>query len=67
MEMIAEHVAKKSGQTFYSTLDMTYAYDQVELRKDTARHCNYLIVGGETTWLYKFITGFYGLTTMPME
>ena len=42
MEMIAEHVAKKTGQTFYTTLDMTYAYGHVELSKETAKHCNFL-------------------------
>ena len=31
MDMIAEHVAKKTGQTFSTTLDMTYVYGQVEL------------------------------------
>ena len=49
IEMIAEHVAKRRGQTFYTTLDMTYAYGQVELSKETARHCNFQIVGGEAT------------------
>ena len=48
-EMTAEHVAKKTGQTFYTTLDMTYAYGQVELNKETAKHCNFQIVGGEAT------------------
>ena len=49
MEMIAKHVAKKTGQTFYTTLDMTYAYGQGELSKETERHCNFQIVGGEAT------------------
>ena len=65
IDMIAEHVAKKFGQTFYTTLDMTYAYDQVELSKDTARHYKFLIVGGDATGLYRLVTGFYGLTTIP--
>ena len=67
MDMIAEHVAKKTGQTFYTTLDMTYAYGQVELSKDTARQCTFQIVGGEATGIYRFITGFFGLNTMPTE
>ena len=67
MEMIAQHVAKKTGHTFYTTLDMTYAYGQVKLSEETAGHCNFQIVGGEATGIYTFITGFYGLTTIPTE
>ena len=66
MDMIAEQVGKeKTGKTFFTTLDLTYAYGQVE--QDTAKHCNFQVVGGEATGVYRFVTGFYGLTTMPTE
>ena len=37
MERIAKHVAKNTGQTFFTTLDMTYAYRQIELRKKNSK------------------------------
>ena len=68
MDMIAEQVGRdKTGKTFFTTLDLTYAYGQVQLSEDTAKHCNFQVVGGEATGVYRFVTGFYGLTTMPTE
>ena len=46
---------------------MTYAYGQVELSEETSGHCNFQIIGGKATGIYRFVTGFYGLTTMPTE
>ena len=46
---------------------MTYAYGQVPLHPLTAKHCNFQIIGGESTGTYRFVTGFYGLTVMPTE
>ena len=47
---------------------MTYAYGQVVLHLLTAEHCNFQIIGGESTGTYRFVTGFYGLTVMlPTE
>ena len=67
MDMIAEHVEQGAGETFFTTLDMTYAYGQVELSEETSRHCNFQIIGGKATGIYRFVTGFYGLTTIPTE
>ena len=50
---------------YYSTLDLKYAYSQLKLDQETARHCNFNIISGERTGTYRFITGFYGLTDMP--
>ena len=44
-----------------------YACGQTALHPDTAKHCNFQIIGGEATGVYQFKTGFYGLTTMPTE
>ena len=49
----------------YSTLDLKYAYSQLNLDPETAQHCNFNIISGEKTGTYRFITGFYGLTDMP--
>ena len=45
MDMIAEHVEQGPGETFFTTLDMTYAYGQVELSEETSKHCNFQIIG----------------------
>ena len=50
---------------YFSTLDLKYAYSQLNLDPETARHCNFNIISGEGTGTYRFITGFYGLTDMP--
>ena len=48
-------------------LDLKYAYSQLKLAADTARQCNFNIVGGKATGTYRFLTGFYGLADMPAE
>ena len=65
MDTMAEHVRRGPGKNFFSTLDKTYDYGQVELISDTSRQCIVQIIGGEATGIYGFATGFYGLTTMP--
>ena len=50
---------------YFSTLDLKYAYSQLNLDPETPRHCNLNFVSGEGTGTYLFITGFYGLTDMP--
>ena len=50
---------------YFSTLDLKYAYSQLKLDLETARHCNFNIISCERTGTYRFITGFYGLTDMP--
>ena len=46
---------------------MTYAYDQIPLHHMTAKHCNFQIIGRESTGTYRFVTGFFGLSVMPTE
>ena len=52
---------------YFTTLDLQYAYRQLTLHCDTARHCNFNIVSGDMTGIYRLKTGFYGLTDMPAE
>ena len=47
---------------YFSTLDLKYAYSQLNLDPKTARHCNFNIVSFEGTCTYSFIAGFYELT-----
>ena len=50
---------------YFSTLDLKYAYSQLDLDPETARHCNFNNISGEGTDTYRFLTGFYGLTDLP--
>ena len=50
---------------YFSTLDLKYAYSQLNLDTETAQHCNFNIISGEGIGTYPFITGFYGLIDMP--
>ena len=67
LDMVAEKLDSSNGEAWYSTLDMTYANGRVPLHLLTAKHCNFQIIGGESTGTYRFVTGFYGLTVMPTE
>ena len=67
MDMIAEKMNSNSGEVWFTSLDMRYAYGQVPLEDETARQCNFKIIGGETTGTYRYVNGFYGLTVMPTE
>ena len=52
---------------YFTTLDLQYAYSQLNLRSDTARQLNFNLVSGDMTDTYRFKTGFYGLTDMPAD
>ena len=67
LDMVAEKLDSEDGEAWYSSVDMTYAYGQIPLHQLTAKHCNFQIIGGESTGTYRFVTGFYGLTVMPTE
>ena len=51
----------------FTTLDLQYAYSQLYLHSDRARHCNFNLVSGDMAGTYHFKTGFYGLTVVPAE
>ena len=65
--MVAEKLDVETGEAWFSSVDMTYAYGQVPLHISTAKHCNFQITGGESTGTYRFVSGFYGLSVMPTE
>ena len=52
---------------YFTTLDLQYAYSQLNLHSDTARYCNFYLVSGDMTGIYRFKTRFYELTDMPAE
>ena len=67
LDMVAEKLDKEKGDAWFSSVDLTYAYGQVPLHLLTAKHCNFQIIGGESTGTYRFVTGFYGLSVMPTD
>ena len=69
IDTISQHLTntQKGQQAYFTTLDVTYAYSQFKLHHDTAKHCNFNIICGESTGTYRLKTGYYGLTDMPAE
>ena len=55
------------GSLYFTVLDLKYAYSQIRLTAETAKQCNFNIVGGNATGTYRFLTGFYGLADKPAE
>ena len=69
IESISQQISAPAPQntTYFSTIDLRYAYSQLNLDINTANHCNFNIISGDMTGTYRFQTGFYGLTDMPAE
>ena len=69
IDTISQHQTNTENgqQAYFTTLDLKYAYSELKLHHDTEKHCNFIIICGESTSTYRFKTGFYGLTDMPAE
>ena len=68
IQTISQTLSNSPQETaYFTTLDLQYAYSQLNLHSDTARHCNFNLVSGDMTGTYRFKTGFYGLTDIPAE
>ena len=69
IDSISQHInnSNQGENVYFSTIDLKFAYSQLNLHPDTARHCNFNIICGDATGTYRFKTGFYGLTDMPVE
>ena len=59
--------SNQDGNVYFSTIDLQYAYNQLNLHPDTARHCNFIIICVGSTGTYCFKSVFYGLTDMPAK
>ena len=66
-QIITNYKTEPAEQIYFSTIDLKYAYIQLNLHPETANYCNFNIVSGDMTGTYRFKTGFYGLTDMPAE
>ena len=54
LESLTENIAeiinsKQEGDVWFTSRDMVYAYGQKVLHSETAKHCNFQIIRGETT------------------
>ena len=69
IESISQQISAPASQniTYFSTIDLKYAYSQLNLDTNTANHCNFNIISGDMTGTYRFQTRFYGLTDKPAE
>ena len=68
IQTISQTLSNSPQETaYFTTLDLQYAYSQLNLHSDTACHCNFNLVSGDLTGAYRRKTGFYGLTDMPAE
>ena len=68
MDTVVQTISeKKSGDIYFTTMDLTHAYGQLPLNAETSVQCNFSLIGGRSTGLYRFKTGLYGVTTMPAE
>ena len=69
VESISQQISAPASQntTYFSTIDLKYAYSQLNLVINTADLCNFDIISGDMTGTYRFQTAFYGLTDMPAE
>ena len=68
MDSVAVYISERKsnqGEYFFSKIDLKYAYSQTPLDDNIKKHCNFNILGGKATAIYKFINGFYGQTDMP--
>ena len=69
IDSISQHFTNtQNGQyTYLSTIDLKYAYSQLQLLTDTANHCNLKIFYAESTGTYWFKAGFNGLNDTQAE
>ena len=64
IDSVSQHQTEKK-QLFVSTIDLNNPYNQLQLHKDTAKHCNFYMIFRKPTVICRFKTSFYGLTDMP--
>ena len=60
IESKSQQISAPASQniTYFSTIDLKYAYSQLNLDTNTANHCNFNIFSGDMTGTYRYQTGF---------
>ena len=54
-QIITDYKTEPADKTYFSNIDLKYAYSQLNLHPDTAKFCNFNIVSGEMTGIYRSI------------
>ena len=54
-------ITKNDGDIWMSKIDLDYAYGQAHLSEETAKHCVFSIIRGDSTGHYRFQKDFHGL------
>ena len=69
IESISQQISNAASQktTYTSTLNLKFAYSQINFDSDTANHCNFKIMSDDMTATYRLQTGFYGFIDTPAE
>ena len=67
MAQSAQESSKNSGTTFFSSIDVEYAYSQLKQDEITKAKCYFSIIGCQARGIYLYQTGFYGVTDLPAE
>ena len=55
------------NESFFTTMDLKYAYSQHNLHPETAGHWKFNFLSGDLAGRYRFKTGYYGSTDVPAE
>ncbi len=59
LDQISIKISEGRGKPlFISTIDLKYAFGQIALHRNTAKHCVAAIVGGKATGHCRFLKGF---------
>ena len=67
LDAVALHISQRQnspGLFWFSKIDLKYAYSQIPLDQSVANRCNFSVLGGRATGIYRFLNGFYGLLNM---
>ena len=55
---------QQEGELYFSALDLTYAYNHLQLFAETSKQRN---IDGNATGTFRFLTGIFGLVDMLAE
>ena len=68
-QIISQIIISKAALnvTNFTTIDLQYAYSQLYLPPETARHFNFNMLSGNLTGKYRLKTGFYSLTNIQVK
>ena len=59
--------AKAAGSLYFRVIVLKKTCSQMKLSANTAKQCNFNIVGQLATETFRFLTGFFGLADIPTE